>query len=105
MRGGRRSQGDEEEGAADDDRTKAQAARTQTLQSQPRRHDARLRQRGGKSDYVTMLRMRIFRVAWFLEILVFMQMPDQEINLEIDTKDIGFYSIDQGDTLLVKLDS
>ena len=48
---------------------------------------------------------RIFRVAWFLEILVFMQMPDQEINLEIDTKDIGFYSIDQGDTLLVKLDS
>ena len=31
-----------------------------------------------------------------------LQMPDQEIPLENDMKEIGFYSIEHGDTLVVK---
>ena len=34
-----------------------------------------------------------------------LQMPDQEIPLENDMKEIGFYSIEHGDTLVMKWDS
>ena len=29
-------------------------------------------------------------------------MPGQEIEMDMDTKDIGFYAIDHGDTVLVR---
>ena len=50
------------------------------------------------------LQLHVFPYArlCFKKHVYMLQMPDQEIPLENDMKEIGFYSIEHGDTLVVK---